>query len=181
MCIPAVTWILYRRRLVSRAAWRMLWAGALTGSSWELGFYFMGPRHSDDPIYVINGELPWPTVALHLLHCLWDGGIFLAGYGLVRLFCRPPYLERFRWRELAVMLAWGQAQELAVELVGSGGGMWEYRPKRWNPVLFRFRGHSITLVPQLVWLAAPVAFYVTTLSINRRLRDEPAPWRRGQL
>ena len=168
LSIPAATYGLYRKGLVSRAVWRMFWAGVIIGSTWEVGFYFIGPEHSSDPIYVMHSEFPGPTILLHLLHTLWDGGIFLVGAWLVKRLCRQPRFERFRWQELAVMLAWGQAQELAVELVGSSGGMWEYQPRWWNPVMFRFRGRNITLVPQLVWLAAPVAFYLAALRVNAR-------------
>jgi len=171
LAIPAAVFVLYRKRLVSRASWYMYWAGVLTGSSWETGFYFVGPERSPDPFFVRNAEFPLPNVLLHLLHTLWDGGLFLAGVGLVRLLCKRPALERFRVRELAVMAAWGQAQELAVELAGSGGGLWEYRPRWWNPVLFSFRGHNITLAPQAVWLAASFVFYLFALGINRRLPE----------
>ena len=124
-------------------------------------------------IYVMHTEFPLHPVILNLLHTLWDGGLFMAGVGLVNLFCKPPRIHRFRWRELAAMLAWGLGQELAVELIGTGGALWEYQPKWWNPVLFKFRGSNITLAPQLVWLAAPVAFYLGALKINSRCVAEP--------
>lgn len=172
LSIPAGVLGLYRKGLISRAAWYMYWTGALIGSTWELGFYIGGPERSANPIYVRKSDVPFSGVIPNLLHTLWDGGLFLIGVGLVRLLLRPPHLERFRLRELAVMLAWGQAQELAVELIGSSGGLWEYQPRWWNPVLFKFRGHNITLAPQLVWLAAPVAFYLSALAINARLPGE---------
>jgi hypothetical protein len=66
------------------------------------------------------------------------------------------------------MVLWGQLSELAVELVGSNGALWEYQGTWYNPVLFRVNDYNITLLPQLVWLAAPVVFYFAALWINAR-------------
>jgi hypothetical protein len=35
-------------------------------------------------------------------------------------------------------------------------------------VLFHLDGHSITLVPQLVWITAPIAYYIAALRLIRQ-------------
>jgi hypothetical protein len=55
-----------------------------------------------------------------------------------------------------VLLAWGQLQELAVELSATASGAGQFTPGRWSPVLFEFGQGAISLAPQLIWLVAPV-------------------------
>jgi hypothetical protein len=157
----------YTRRFSPRI-WYMFLAGCLIGATWEFGFYLLGPGYASDPLFIMHSEFPLPRIFMHTLHCLWDGGLFMIGVGLVFMLCRPPHLERFRWQELAVMILWGQVSELAVELVGSNGALWEYQGTWYNPVMFRVNDYNITLLPQLVWLAAPVVFYFVALRINAR-------------
>ena len=113
----------YSRRF-SPIVWYMFCTGVLIGATWEIGFYVLGPRFSSAPIYVFSTEPPFPSIVLHIAHCFWDGGLFMVGVALVFKLLKPPHLARFRWPELGVMLAWGVAQEVAVELLSIGGGMW---------------------------------------------------------
>ncbi len=56
-----------------------------------------------------------------------------------------------------------------MELSATGADAWAWVPSyRWNPVLFGFNGHAITLVPQLTWLAAPVLYYWLVLRYQAR-------------
>ncbi len=171
--IPIFVAFLYSTGRVSRAIWYMFWAGVLIGSTWELGFYFLGPYYSSSPIYVLHTPTPFPLIFLPLLHTLWDGGLFLVGVGLVYLICKPPQLTRFRWSELTVMLTWGVLSELVVELVATYSRLWEYQGKWWNPILFKFNDQNITLIPQLVWVVAPIIFYLVSLALNRRFGSRP--------
>lgn len=91
----------------------------------------------------------------------------MVGMFLVYHICKEPHLVRFRWSELAVLLVWGSVFELVVELSASGVA-WVYIPRWWNPALFQFRGADITLMPQLIWIAAPIVFYLVALAIRRR-------------
>lgn len=176
LAIPAFfTFMHYTRRFQPRI-WYMFWAGCLIGATWEFGFYFLGPDfNASAPLFILHTEFPLPPPTMHLLHCFWDGGLFMIGVALVFWLCRPPHLERFRWQELGVMVLWGQLSELAVELVGSNGALWEYQRTWYNPVIFRINDHNITWLPQLVWLAAPVVFYFVALWINARFGGNEAP------
>lgn len=107
-----------------------------------------------------------------LAHAFWDGGLFLAGLALVGTFCAQPVLAAFRWQELGVLLLWGQVSALAVEIVSVSNAGWVYSSQHaWNPVLFHVSGHPITVVPQLIWLAAPIAYYAGALRLTRRARS----------
>lgn len=157
----------YSRRF-NPAVWYMFCVGALIGATWEIGFYFIGPEFSSAPIYIFHTEFPLPSIILHILHCFWDGGLFMVGVGLVYLLLKPLHMARFRWRELGVMVLWGVIQETVVELISIWGGMWEYVGRWYNPSLFKIGDSDFTLLPVLIWVAAPVLFYLIALRINRR-------------
>ncbi|MBW1984781.1 MAG: hypothetical protein JRI53_08675 [Deltaproteobacteria bacterium] len=148
----------------------MFWAGVMIGLTWELGFYFTGPEFSNDPVFTHLSPWPLHPILQPLLHTLWDGGLFMIGVSLVYRFCKPPHFIRFRWQELGIMLLWGQIQELAVELIATSGNLWTYEPKWWNPVLFKFGNGVITLIPQAVWFAAPIVFYLASIIITSNER-----------
>ena len=96
------------------------------------------------------------------------GGLFLAGLALIQGLCVRPVLASFRWQELAVLVIWGQCSELAVEIVSVLNDGWVYSAAHsWNPVLFYVAGHPITIIPQLIWLAAPIAYYLCALRLIR--------------
>ncbi len=82
----------------------------------------------------------------------------------MRALCAPPVLAGFRWRELAILVVWGQLSALAVEVGSVLNQGWVYSGGyAWNPVLFHVDGHPITVVPQIIWLAAPVVYYLCAL------------------
>jgi hypothetical protein len=155
-------------RRFSPVVWYMFWIGVLIGATWEIGFYFLGPRFSPQPIYVFSTEPPFPSIVLHVAHCFWDGGLFMVGVAFVIRLLKPPHLMRFRWPELGMMLGWGVLQEIAVELLSIGGGMWLYQSRWFNPSLFEIGDSPFTLLPILIWVVAPVFFYLLVLPVNRR-------------
>jgi len=66
------------------------------------------------------------------------------------------------------MLIWGQLSELSVELISTFSNIWEYIEYWWNPVLFVYNGHNITLLSQLIWFVAPIVFYIIAINIKKR-------------
>ena len=172
LCIPVLFVFLYRTRRISRFSWLLFWTGCAVGALWEIPFYFIGPYFSSDPLYVLKTPTPYPLFLLHFVHCFWDGGLFMVGVWLVKSVCRAPHFERFRFQELGVLLVWGQLQELAVELISTGSSGWAYVPQWWNPSMFQFRGSDITLLPQLIWVAAPIVFYVLAMLLRRSVYAE---------
>ena len=73
-----------------------------------------------------------------------------------------------------MLVVWGQAQELCVELGATAAGAWSFTPSWWNPVLFEFMGGDITLAPQLIWLVAPIVFYFGALLVQGRVAGSGA-------
>jgi len=175
LSIPLLFVFLYRTRRISRFSWLLFWTGCGVGALWEIPFYFIGPYFSSDPLYVLKTPTPYPLFLLHFVHCFWDGGLFMVGVWLVKRFCRAPHFVRFRLQELAVLLVWGQLQELAVELISTGSSGWAYVPHWWNPSMFQFRGSDITVLPQLIWVIAPTVFYALAIQLRKRGCAEPPP------
>ena len=146
---------------------RLFWLGVAIGLTWEIPI-FLSAVFAANPVVGFLREPPLHPFVFMVAHAFWDGGLFLAGLALVRALCRHPVLTSFRWPELAVLILWGQASELAVEIVSVLNQGWVYDGgQAWNPVLFQVAGHPITAVPQLIWLAAPVAYYFCALSLVR--------------
>jgi hypothetical protein len=147
---------------------RLFWLGVGVGLAWEIPL-FLSAIWASDPIVGFLREPPLHPAVFMIAHAFWDGGLFLVGLGLVRALCARPVLVGFRWRELAVLTAWGQGSALAVEVVSVLNRGWFYPAGHaWNPVLFRLEGHPVTVLPQLIWLAAPLAYYVLALRLVRR-------------
>jgi len=146
---------------------RLFWLGVAVGLTWEVPI-FLSAVFAEHPVITLLSAPPVPPLALIVAHSLWDGGLFLAGVALIWAACPRPVLVAFRWRELAVLLLWGQVSELAVEIGGVTNDAWTYAGDiAWNPVLFHVAGHPITLVPQLIWFAAPIVYYLIAIRIAR--------------
>ncbi|MFT4613303.1 MAG: hypothetical protein ACI9NT_000441 [Bacteroidia bacterium] len=164
-CIPLVTaWLYLSGRIEMRHVWLVVW-GFMVGSTWEFAFYFLG-----DSVHAMHIEWPLPIITLHLSHTFWDAGLFIVGYWLcLKIFKTADCCTRFRWPELGIMLLWGAGQEFIVELIGNGV-IWEYRVLDWNPVWLTIGEQGYTVLPQLIWVAAPVVYYLGVLRINRSKR-----------
>ncbi len=165
--IPLTVLLLHVSKKITLFTWKLFWIGALIGLTWEIPLSTLDGLGVVDIFHFITPP-PAHFLVIIISHSFWDGGLFLAGVGLVTILCPEPRFVIFKARELAVLMVWGQAQELAVELLSTGSGGWEYNPSWWNPSLFLFNGRPITLVPQLIWLAAPVLFYLVALRINKK-------------
>jgi hypothetical protein len=165
---PLIAYALYRSGRIDRFMWGLFWLGFVIGLTWEVPMQIL--NQMGDALAVHRYTRPPPVHFFWIIvsHSSWDGGLFLLGVGLMRLIGREPVLMRFRPIELAVLIGWGQASELWVELTSVSGEAWFYIVRPWNPALFRFNGQEITLMPQLIWLAAPVVFYFIALKLRGR-------------
>jgi hypothetical protein len=169
--LPAFVHISNRSRPDGAAVKRLFWLGVAIGLTWEIPI-FLSAILSSDPIVGFLREPPFHPLLFMVAHAFWDGGLFLAGVALVQAVCAKPVLVVFRWQELAVLILWGQVSELAVETISVLNQAWVYSDEHaWNPVLFHVAGHPITAVPQLIWLAAPVVYYLCVLRLGRRAAD----------
>lgn len=167
----AVVSALYARGRIGRHMWLLFWIGCGLGFTWEF-LCNLNIAHGASPVARFIRPLSFHYMFIVVIHSLWDGALFTFGAWLVKKTCAPPHFSRFRAAELAVLIAWGQAQELTVELISTTGAAWEWLPYSWNPSLFMFNGYHITLLPQLIWLAASVAFYFFALLLKSRLAGD---------
>lgn len=162
---PTLLAVFYVSGRLPAFIWRMFWAGTAIGLMWEI------PLSTLDGLGIVDIfsflSPPPHFAAIIASHSFWDGGLFVAGIFIVTRLVPGPHFTRFRAHELALLMAWGQIQELCVELVSTGSGGWSYNPSWWNPELFTFSGRPITLLPQIIWLAAPALFYVAALKIRK--------------
>ncbi len=152
-------------RRIQRVTWILYWVGFILGLCWELPMSIaneIGVPYA--PARFIT-PLPVHYSVIVITHSWWDGGLFLVGLWLVMKLCKEPPFDTFRFQDLGVMIAWGQVSELLVELSSTYAGGWEFIEHWWNPVLFRFNGHNITLLPQLIWLVASVVFYLIVIRV----------------
>jgi hypothetical protein len=152
-----------RRRRRER---RLFWLGSAIGLLWEVPL-FLSALYAADPALLFLRRPPLHPLLFMLAHALWDGGLFLVGVALLR---RRDALEGgFRWRELGVLLLWGQLSALLVELSSVSNRAWVYAADRaWNPVLLHCAGEPLTLLPQLIWALAPLLFYGLALRLAAR-------------
>ena len=159
----------HKNNRISSEYYTLFWIGCLIGSTWEFTFLFLGPEflHSvKEWPYGLGG---WPR---KLSHSIWDGGLFMVGIFFCERFLSDPLFRSFNRKELGIMLSWGIFQELLVEYLFNGR-VWIYEPLPWNPIIISVLPGSAplspgyTLIPQAVWIIAPILFYFTCLRIMK--------------
>lgn len=163
---PLLVFVLFRMKKISGFSLRVFWLGAAIGLTWEIPM-FVG-SYETTALATLTTIRPYPLhyLVFMISHTLWDGGLFLIGYWLVLLMCKAPQFAGFNFRELLVLLVYGQLQEFMVEMGATGNEAWTFIVYWWNPVLFYWNGHPITLFPQLCWLYGPIAFYFLLLKLR---------------
>ena len=87
-------------------------------------------------------------------------------------YLNAPHFHFFSKNELGIMLSWGIFQELLVEYLFNGR-VWVYEPLPWNPLIIPPLPGSATevgytLIPQLVWVIAPIIFYTFCLRLTEK-------------
>jgi hypothetical protein len=174
LAIALVIILLYFFKRIQKFTWSLYWVGVLLGLAWELPLSLCN-EFSLYPVANFLTPLPFHFSVIVVTHSLWDGGLFLVGVWLIYTICRSPHFSQFRSAELGVLLLWGQLSELAVEISSTFNNAWEYIPYWWNPSLFLFNGHHITLLPQLIWLVAPIVFYLLALKLRSRFAPQAPP------
>ena len=167
--------ILYKFNRIDKFAWYLYWIGFSVGLCWEVPLSIADDYGIYPPVtYLAPAPIPLPlsTIAIMISASLWDGGLFLLGVLFVKLICPAPHFDKFKKKELGILIIYGQISELVVELVSTSSSGWEYNVYWWNPLLFVFNGHNITLLPQLIWLAALIVYYFLIIQFRSRFSDK---------
>ena len=158
-----------KNNLISSAYYKLFWIGCFIGATWEFTFLFLG----DEVLYPVKiwpyGLSGWPR---KFSHSIWDGGIFMLGIYFCQKYLKGPLFQSFNKNELLIMLSWGIFQELLVEYLFNGR-VWIYEPLPWNPIIIpplpgsAYLSPGYTLIPQAVWVIAPIVFYFLCLKIMK--------------
>jgi len=96
----------------------------------------------------------------------------MVGIYFCERFLPDPLFRSFNKKELGIMLSWGIFQELLVEYLFNGR-VWIYEPLPWNPIIIPVLPGSAplspgyTIIPQAVWVIAPLLFYLICLRITK--------------
>ena len=179
--------LLQRRRAVP--AWvtqAYLGSFVLCALGWEIWFTYglvageaVDLRRADDLNQYLPIHINW------LLNSLADAGsITLVGLWLMWLVSgkHPRVFQHWHWGAFGVFMIWCLAQNIIVEMflyhdqlaVGKSlswaplapGGPW------WNPLLFEFRGRTITFQGQVPWLLAPWLIYGGVIVLARKSANQ---------
>tara|TARA_B100000959_G_C14988871_1_gene626831 strand:- start:3323 stop:3895 length:573 start_codon:yes stop_codon:yes gene_type:complete len=166
--------VAYKQRTINKTYYIMFWIGCLIGSIWEFTFLYLGPEFVHSVKEWPWGLGGWPR---KISHSLWDGGLFMVGVFICEKYLKGPLFKQFESSELCIFLSWGIFQELLVEYLFNGR-VWIYEPLSWNPVIIpRLPGSAqlcpgYTLIPQAVWVVAPIIFYLIFLMIAEKYDDD---------
>lgn len=170
---PIIVFALTRLKLIPKSMWPLFWVGVLLCSTWEFAYHFTGPVYSQTPSYTQGTPFPLHPLLQPLFHSFGDGGLLLIGTALVWRLCPKPHFDGFKLAELAVLIAWGVFQALVIEWIAySSPDAWSYTVYPWNPVIGEMNGHPLTLIPMLVWIYAPIAFYLIAIRLHPKLSKE---------
>ena len=160
---PILLFTLYRLKKVDRLDWRLFWLGAFIGLFWEIPIFVLSGE-SSLPIVTWPRPFPFHYSVFMISHTLWDGAIFVVGIWVVKLLCPSPIFAKFNWKELAILIAWGQITAFLVEFSSVMNDGWIYvKGYWWNPVMIYVNAHPIPIMMQVLWFIAPVAFYFVAL------------------
>jgi hypothetical protein len=164
---PILLLVLIRFKRIDRLNWRIFWLGAFIGALWEFPIFLLS-KHSAIPIVAWIRPFPAHYLFYVLSHTLWDGALFLLGVWLIKAICRPPVLVNSRWRELWVLVAWGQISAFVVEFSAVSNDAWAFIDAYWwNPGILAVGEYSVTLMMQVIWLLVVAPFYLILLWMKR--------------
>ena len=96
----------------------------------------------------------------------------MLGIYFCQKYLKGPLFQSFNKNELLIMLSLGIFQELLVEYLFNGR-VWIYEPLPWNPIIIpplpgsAYLSPGYTLIPQAVWVIAPIVFYFLCLKIMK--------------
>ncbi len=166
--------ILYLTNRINNKMWYLFWIGFTIGMCWELPMsianelgiccsYPFPPATFNTPIPL---QGPLAVIIISITHSFWDGGLFLLCCIFVYIFCNKPIFNKFKKCELWILVLFGQLQEFIVELISTYSSGWYYNLYWFNPPLFPWMGHYITLLPQLIWFVASIMYYIIVLKIK---------------
>ena len=167
---PILVYILYRINKISKLSLCIFWMGAAIGLTFEIPMFVGSYEGFFITIETIR-PYPFHYIVFMISHTFWDGGLFLIGYWLVILLCKSPNFDKFKIKELVILIVYGQIQEIIVEFGAVSNNTWTFIEYWWNPALFYVNEYPITLYPQICWLYGILIFYYILLKMKPKFNE----------
>ena len=160
---PIIFFILYYFGFISKM-FQLFIIGILIGFLWEIPFGLAGDSFH---LILINWPIDIP-LARNITYSFIDSLIFLIGVFLARLVLKDfNFLYQFNYKALAVMVIWGSFSEFLIDLNGNGK-LWLFIENWYNPVFISINNNDLTIIPQLIWLFAPILYYLAILKCAKK-------------
>ena len=169
---PILVYVLYRTKKIDKFSWYIFWIGAAIGLTWEIPMFVGSYETTFFVTLTTISPYPYHYLIFMVSHTLWDGGLFLLGYWLVKLICKSPQFDEFNVKELVILIIYGQIQEIIVEIGAVSNDAWTFIAYTWNPALFFFNGYPITIYPQICWLYGILMFYYVVLKLKPKFDEK---------
>ena len=138
--------------------------GICVGLTWEIAFALAGDSFH---LILVDWPIDLPLVR-NINYAFLDSLIFLIGIFLCNTILKSDsYLYTFNSNALLIMIIWGSISEFLVDL-NCSGKLWVFLENWYNPVFITINGNNLTILPQLIWLVAPIVYYFAVLRIFKK-------------
>jgi hypothetical protein len=160
---PIIFFLLYQLGYISKKIIALFIIGVCVGFSWEIPFAFAGESFH---LILVDWPIDLP-LARNMNYAFLDSLIFLIGIFLCnKILKNDDYLYTFNTKALLIMIVWGSISEFLIDL-NCNGKLWLFLENWYNPVFVSINGNNMTLIPQLIWLVAPIIYYLTVLKLMK--------------
>ena len=161
---PIIFFLLYQLGYVSKKIITLFIIGICVGLTWEIPFAFAGDSFH---LILVDWPIDLPLVR-NINYAFLDSLIFLIGIFLCNTILKSDsYLYTFNSNALLIMIIWGSISEFLVDL-NCSGKLWVFLENWYNPVFITINGNNLTILPQLIWLVAPIVYYFAVLRIFKK-------------
>ena len=161
---PIIFFLLYQLGYVSKKIITLFIIGICVGLTWEIPFALAGDSFH---LILVDWPIDLPLVR-NINYAFLDGLIFLIGIFFCNKFLKNDnYLYAFNKNALLIMIIWGGVSEFLIDL-NCNGKLWLFIDNWYNPVFITINGNNLTILPQIIWLVAPVVYYFSVLRIFKK-------------
>ena len=161
---PIIFFLLYKLGYVSKKIITLFIIGICVGLTWEIPFALAGDSFH---LILVDWPIDLPLVR-NINYAFLDSLIFLIGIFLCNTILKSDsYLYTFNSNALLIMIVWGSISEFLVDL-NCSGKLWVFLENWYNPVFITINGNNLTILPQLIWLVAPIVYYFAVLRIFKK-------------
>jgi len=158
---PIIFFLLYQLGYISKKIITLFIIGICVGFTWEIPFALAGESFH---LILVDWPIDLP-LARNINYAFLDSLIFLIGIFFCNTILKDTnYLNQFNAKALLIMIVWGSISEFLIDL-NCNGELWLFLDNWYNPTFISINGNNMTIIPQLIWLIAPVIYYLTVLKL----------------